>query len=92
MDAIEAEADANPEAFLAMLPELIRTHAGQYVLLRHRQAADFFASGTLATAAGRQQFPDGLYSVQEVTERPVDLGFFSHAIDLGLAYRTSAAG
>ena len=92
MNAIEAEVDANYEAFLAMLPELMRTRAGQYVLLRHGRAADFFASGPLATAAGRQQFPDGLFSVQEVTDRAVDLGFFSHAIDLGLAYRISAAG
>ena len=84
-DALENEVDRNFEAFLAELPSLLPTRAGQYALLRTRRAAGFYGDIASALAAGRSLFPDGLYSVQEVTDRPVDLGFFSHAIDTRLA-------
>ena len=33
-----------------------------------------------AYLAGQKLYPDALFSVQEVTDTPADLGFFSHAM------------
>lgn len=77
----EREVDANFEWFEQQLPQLLPRRSGMVALLRHRQIEDFFASAAGALAAGRERFADGLFSIQEVTDRPADLGFFSHAID-----------
>jgi hypothetical protein len=78
---IDGEVDANFEKFQQLLPELVKSHPGKFALMREREIHGFFASAAVAMAAGRSQFRDGLFSVQEVTDRPVDLGFFSHAVD-----------
>ena len=90
-DKFEAEVDANYEAFEAMLPKLMREHAGKTVLLRKGNVEGIFADSAVALAAGRERFEDGLFSIQEVTDRPVDLGFFSHALDTRPTYSSPAA-
>ena len=84
-DKFENEVDRNYEAFERLLPELLTTERGKVALMRSGRIVDFFSSEALALAEGRGRFPDGLFSVQEVTDRPADLGFFSHAINTRLA-------
>jgi hypothetical protein len=90
-DKFEAEVDANYDAFEAMLPKLMKEHAGKTVLLRRGSVEGVFADNAVALAAGRERFEDGLFSIQEVTDRPVDLGFFSHALDTRPTYPFPAA-
>lgn len=85
MSDLDDEVDLNYDAFVAELPGLLETQRGKHALLRHAGIVDFYESTATALAAGRTRFADGIYSVQEVTERPVDLGFFSHAIHPRLA-------
>jgi hypothetical protein len=73
------EVDENLEYFLSKLPEFLHSHTGQFALLRHRSVTDFFSTPVDALRAGRSLYPDGRFSVQQVTEAPIDLGFFSHA-------------
>jgi hypothetical protein len=48
--------------------------------MRDEQIIEFFDTARDAYVAGQRFFnQDRLFSVQEVTETPVDLGFFSHA-------------
>lgn len=82
---LEEEIDRNFAAFEAILPVLMTSRAGAHALLRHAEVVDFYDSVSAALAAGRSRFHDGMYSVQEVTDRPVDLGFYSHAINTRLA-------
>lgn len=70
----------NYDAFLAQLPQLVVTHRGKFALMHDGTIREFFDTARDAYAAGQQLFPDGLFSIQEVTETPVDLGFFSHAM------------
>ena len=42
---------------------------------------DFHESVLEAEKKGENEFPDGVFSIQEVTDEPVDLGFFTHASD-----------
>jgi hypothetical protein len=48
--------------------------------MRDGQIIEFFDTARDAYVTGQQLFKeDQLFSVQEVIETPVDLGFFSHA-------------
>ncbi len=70
----------NYEAFLAQLPTLVLTQRGKFALLHDGKIIEFFDTARDAYIAGQQIFPEKIFSVQEVTETPVDLGFFSHAM------------
>ena len=77
---IQSEVDRNFEAFRAMLPDLLKDHAGKYVLLRDTKLIQKFDTAGDALIYAQAQFSDGIYSIQEVTGRTIDLGFFSHAM------------
>lgn len=77
-ESIQAVVDRNYEAFNKQLPELLKTHQGQFALLRNEEIEGFFPSAREAAQHGEHTFDDGLFSVQEVTDDAVDLGWFSH--------------
>ena len=81
----ESEVDRNFEAFAVILQQLLSSHRGEFALMRGGEVIEYCASEAAALAAGRHRFMDGVFSVQEVTDRPVDLGFFSHAINTRIA-------
>lgn len=53
------------------------SHAGEYALLKDRNVVGFFRTVREADNVGHQRYPDGIYSVQEVDDQPIDLGWFS---------------
>jgi hypothetical protein len=75
--------DRNYEAFKRLLPELLVTHAGKAALMRNEELVEIFDSMADAERAGRKLYSDGMYSVQQITDRTVDLGYFSHAVHFG---------
>lgn len=75
-DAVER----NYQAFVALLPELIKSHHGKFALMHDGEVVEFFDSARDAMVYGQKEFSDGLFSVQEVTSISVDLGYFSHAV------------
>ena len=83
--AFDAEVDRNFDAFEAALPSLLSSHRGEFALIRQGKVLSFHGTESEALAMGRDQFEDGLFSIQEITDRPVDLGFFSHAVNPRLA-------
>jgi hypothetical protein len=72
--------DRNYESFKAQLPSLLKTHAGKFAVLRHGKIDQFFDTLRDAAVYGLSVYGDGAFSVQEVTDRSADLGFFSHAV------------
>jgi hypothetical protein len=72
--------DKNFQAFQEMLPTLLVTHKGRYALLREEKIVEFFDSMRDALIYGRDNFADGLFSIQQVTDTAEDLGYFSHAV------------
>lgn len=78
-EAQNLEVDRNFDFFQRNLSKYLPEHAGQYALLRHAQLVGFYTSVRDAISVARERFPDSIYSLQEVTAEPVDLGFFSHA-------------
>lgn len=79
--AVEAEVDANFDAFQRMLGDLMRDHAGQHALMRSGEVVGFFDSPIAAAKAGLARFEDGLFSVQEVTDRVEHVGWLIDAVD-----------
>lgn len=78
VDRQALEIDANYDYFTRNLSRFLVDHRGQYALLKDRDVVRFFDAPGAAYRFGKAEFADGLFSIQEVTEEPVDLGFFSH--------------
>jgi hypothetical protein len=73
------EVERNYAAFQSALAELSKQHQGEYALIRHGEIVSIHEELIDAVVAGQSDFPDGMYSIQEVTTKPLDLGFYSHA-------------
>ncbi len=80
MDKAElaAEVDRNYDYFQRNLSTFMREHAGEYAVLKSSAIVDFFGSPGEAYREASAAFPDMIFSIQEVTDEPIDLGFFSH--------------
>jgi len=78
--AKDDEIRRNYEVFLRKLPELIATHRGKFALMHQGLIVEFFDTVGDAYRAGRKLFQNQDFSIQEVTDSSIDLGFFSHAL------------
>lgn len=76
------EVDRNFDEFQKLLPTLLATHLNQFALMRDGKIVAFYTTARDARATAEVMFNDGIYSIQQVTNQPVDLGFFSHALVL----------
>ena len=77
--SLQAEVDKNFEAFQKELPKL-SAHQGKYALMRHGKIVNFYDTLADAVSTGDAIYEDKIFSVQLVTNQPVDLGFLSHAV------------
>lgn len=77
--ALESEVDRNLFAFLPQLPNLLRQHQGHFALLRDQKIVSLHEKLSEALEAGSIAYADGLFSIQQVSERPIELGFYSYA-------------
>jgi hypothetical protein len=68
-----------------MLGSLTKTHHGQFALIHNQQLAGIFDSPSEAARSGFAEFGETHYSIQQITDEPVDLGFMSNAIREGAA-------
>lgn len=83
--AIEVEIERNYAAFLDMLTDLLPSEAGRYALLHNQLLEGVFDSPGEADRCGFAKYGRKPYSIQLVTNEPVDLGFMSNAIRAGEA-------
>ncbi len=77
---IQQEVDQNYKAFQKLLPELMQQSPGKWALLHDKKVEAVFDTGIDACIAGEKLHPDKLFSVQEITDHIVDLGWYSHAV------------
>ena len=80
---IQTEIDENLEFFKGKLPELQKDHRNRYALLHGQKIIGIYDTIRDAQTTGNTLYPDKMYSVQKVTDTPMELGFFSHAYSLG---------
>lgn len=72
------EIERNFVAFERLLPELMKSSRGEFALIRHQAITGIHTKLRDALRTGHDAFPDGIFSVQKITDEPVDLGYFSH--------------
>lgn len=80
MPTIQEEVDRNFAVFREMLPSIIHERRGTFALMRGGEIVTYFTTPIDATAAGEKLFPDGVFSIQQVTDTSIDLGYFSYAV------------
>lgn len=66
------ELQLNCLVFSRKLSEFMEEHENQFALLRNREVIDFFRTFDEAQAVGDRLYTDGLYSIQEVSERTIE--------------------
>jgi hypothetical protein len=74
----QREIENNFSYFQSIVGSLVSDHAGEFALIRSREIIDFFPSAIDAMSEGHHRFSDGIYSIQRVIDRPLDLGFLSY--------------
>lgn len=72
------EVDRNYDAFTRVLGQLLTEHRDRYALMRDEKVIEIFDNPGDANVAGSDRFSDSVYSIQEITDEPIDLGFWSH--------------
>lgn len=72
------EVDRNYDAFMRVLRSIVGEHRDQLALMRDGSIIEYFDKPGDAYRAGVKRYPDGIFSIQEVTDEPIDLGFWSH--------------
>jgi hypothetical protein len=73
------EIDRNYDAFTSMLTSILTEHRDQNALMKDGRIVDYFDKPGEAYRAGLERFPDGIFSIQEVTDEPIHLGYWSNA-------------
>ncbi len=76
----EEEVENNFIFFQDELKNLLPENYGKFALIKNQKIADFFETREDASKAGRIAYQDKIFSIQEVTEEVIDLGYYSHAI------------
>ena len=79
----QLEVDKNYKAFKNLLSELIMTDEGRYALMHKSELIACFDTNRDAQQSGEKLLKGKPFSIQKITEKPVDLGIFSHAKFLG---------
>jgi hypothetical protein len=79
----DEQVQKNYEAFKKMLPDLIVDKSNKHALLRDEQLTAVFDTLRDAITAAEKMYPDGRWSIQHITIKPVDLGRRSRAVRVG---------
>ena len=80
-DELRREIAHNFDYFQRTLLDHLREHPGKFALLKSARVIGFFDSPGEADRAGWTRYSDGLYSIQQVTPQPVELGCYANAAD-----------
>ncbi len=74
------EVDRNYEAFLNLLPAILPAHRDRFALMKDQKIVAYFSTSEDARVAAQCFISDGLYSIQQVTDMAVNLGYFTNAV------------
>lgn len=74
------EVKANFKYFRSVLPELMKNHYKEFALLHDKEIVAFLESENDAIKIGKRDYGTGGFSVQQVVDARIDLGYQSHLI------------
>jgi hypothetical protein len=64
----------NYDAFVGDLPRLLQSHRGKFAVYHDHVLVKIFDSLSLALSYGDRVYGDKVFSVQEITEEPLEVG------------------
>jgi hypothetical protein len=70
----------NFDALQRSLGKYLATELNRYAMMRDRAVVAFFDTPSAADLAGAQRFQDGIYSIQQITDEPVEFGIYANAV------------
>lgn len=76
------EVDRNYDVFVKLLPSLLAEHANKYALMSSGELVGVYSTLDDAYTTAGKFLRGSQFSVQKITNIPVDLGFFSHAVHI----------
>ncbi len=76
----QQEVDDNYREFVALLPSIIGQHTNKFALMKDGKIRGYFSTFEDASTAAAQFINDDIFSVQQVSNTTIDLGFFNYAI------------
>lgn len=79
-DAAQAEVDRNYAEFVKQLPALLPLYRDKFALMKGGKILGYYTTAQDAAEAAQTFIKDGLFSIQEVTDVSINLGFFTHAV------------
>ena len=80
----DIEIRRNYDYFKSIVGTLMSDHSGEVALIHDQNVVAFYPTAIDAVQAGSKRFGDVPFSIQEVVDHPIDLGFLSHASDNGI--------
>jgi hypothetical protein len=81
VEEVRAAVDLNYEAFTAKHAQLLANFRGKFALLRDGEIVELFTTLRDAHLAAKRRYDDDLYSIQEITDAPVDLTYLGRVLD-----------
>ena len=81
MHALSEEIARNFDHLQRSLATLLPLHESEFALLRHGAVVGFFDDAGAADRAGMDRFSDRIYSIQQITDEPIELGFYAATLD-----------
>jgi hypothetical protein len=81
--ALDVEIQRNYAAFVDLLETLLPENRGKFALLHRQELEGVFDTPGQAARTGFAKFGNLPYSIQLVTDEPIDLGFMSNALRPG---------
>jgi hypothetical protein len=76
---LNREVDQNYDFFQRNLSSYLEAQSGRFALVRHKKVVGFYDDPGDAAREGKKRFNDDIFSIQEVTDAPIDLGLYSYA-------------
>jgi hypothetical protein len=77
----EQQVKINYEAFKKMLPSLLKDE-NKYALLKDGNLIAIYDTMSDAVTTAEKMFSDKLWSIQKITDRPINLGYRSRALHI----------
>jgi hypothetical protein len=63
-----------------LLPSILATYPSKFALLKDGKILGYYSTAHDAAVAGEAFIPDGLFSIQQVQDSAINLGFFTHDV------------
>jgi hypothetical protein len=75
----EEQVKLNYEAFKRLLPSLLK-ELNKHALMRDGEVVAIYDTMPDAVTTAQKLFPDGRWSIQKITDKPINLGYRSRAV------------